>query len=487
MLPNRYTFFNNLLNQVAKKSVEKLSFTAIEKRSVASLALIYALRMYGLFLLLPVLAVYADQLEHATPMLIGLAFGVYGLTQAILQIPFGLMSDRYGRKRIIVIGLLIFALGCIVAALSTSIYGVIIGRALQGSGAIAAAVIALTADLTRENQRSKAMAFIGMSIGLAFMLAMLTAPSMAAQLGLQGLFWLIAVLALLAIAIVVFIVPNTLKRSSLDARAVPADIPKLLLNGQLLRLDVGIFILHMVLTAIFLVVPLSLVNIFELTTAEHWKVYLPALVLSIPAMLPLIIIGSKKAKTFQMFAIAVGILIAAQILFISIANTSLLALSICVFVFFWGFNALEAMLPSLITRVAPAQAKGTAIGIYNSFQFSGVFVGGVVAGYLYQQHDAVSVYIFCGVSLILWLAIIISAPKVALFDSRIIDLSIPIDSAVNEQGAEVLVKLQKALIGLKGVNDVTLIMDEKLAYLKVDKQTLDIERLNAIESGILEH
>jgi len=446
---------------------------------VSSLALIYALRMYGLFLLLPVLSIYSSQLKDATPFLVGLAFGAYGLTQAILQIPFGLMSDRWGRKPVIISGLLIFIFGSIVAALSTSIHGIIVGRALQGAGAIAAAVIALTADLTRENQRTKAMAFVGMSIGLSFMLALLSAPILAAKTGLNGLFVIIAVLAALALLVVMFVVPNVQRSSvSRDARAIPADIPALIKHPQLLRMDIGIFILHMVLTATFFVVPLMIAENFDLAVAKHWQLYLPALLLSIPAMVPLIIYGAKNDKTVQMFVVAIGILCVSQLLFLGLGSYSLWLLGLSVFVFFWGFNALEAMLPSLITRIAPAQAKGTAVGIYNSFQFAGVFIGGIAAGYLYTRFGSLGVFVFSGLSLLLWLALAVSAPAVTLMDSRIVNVALALDNAD-------VTKVQSKLSSIRGVHDVSLIMEERLAYLKVNKKDLDIDAIDTLESGLI--
>ena len=270
--------------------------TPLERRATLSLAAIYALRMLGLFMILPVLSLFAEQLAGSTPLLIGLAISIYGLTQALLQIPFGLMSDRFGRKKIIIIGLILFASGSIIAALSNTIYGVLFGRALQGSGAIAAAIMALVADLTQEAHRTKAMATIGISIGVSFGIAITLGPIIAGYIGIQGIFWLTAGLATLAILVVAFIVPNP-QQSKIhpDAELIPSQFGKVLKDINLLRLDYGIFILHLILTASFVIVPL-LIRDAGLLPEQHWQIYLPVLLVSFIAIIPFIILAEKKTK-----------------------------------------------------------------------------------------------------------------------------------------------------------------------------------------------
>ena len=338
------------------------SLNRLEKRSITALASVYGLRMFGLFLILPVLAIYAEQLDGSSPMLMGVALGVYGITQAIFQIPFGVMSDKFGRKPIIIFGLVIFIIGSLVAAFSSTISGVIIGRALQGAGAIASVVLALTSDLTRENQRTKAMAFIGMTIGLSFLLALIFAPILEFVIGVKGLFILTAVLAGISIFVVHKVVPTPVQTFNLEVRAVPRRMLGLLKHPFLIRLDLGIFILHFVLTAMFVVVPVILLEQLKLPTQSHWKVYVPALLASIVFMVPMIILSSKKKWLMRVFLAAISILLFAQCLLMW-RPLGVMGMTVCLFFFFWGFNLLEAMLPSLVSRVAPAAGKGSALSL----------------------------------------------------------------------------------------------------------------------------
>ncbi|MEE9343156.1 MAG: MFS transporter, partial [Gammaproteobacteria bacterium] len=326
--------------------------SATERRAAISLASIYALRMLGLFMILPVFALYADQLEGATPALAGLAIGIYGMTQAMLQIPFGLASDRIGRKPVIIFGLLVFALGSLVAASADSMVMVIVGRAMQGAGAIAAAVMALAADLTREQNRVKAMAIIGMSIGASFALAIIIGPIINNWIGVPGIFTLTAVLALLGIIVVWFVVPNpVISKVHRDAEAIPAQFAAILRDTQLLRLDFGILILHMVLTASFVVLPLVLRDQVGFDPAHHWKLYLPVLLISLPLAIPFILQAEKHGRIKQVFLGAIITIMLAQIgLFLF--HETVMSIAILLGVFYAGFNLLEAILPSLIAKVA---------------------------------------------------------------------------------------------------------------------------------------
>ena len=275
---------------------------SVERRAAISLALIYATRMLGLFMILPVFAIYAEQLIYVTPILVGLAIGIYGLTQAVFQIPFGTWSDRIGRKPVIIIGLIIFALGSVVAALSDSIYWVIFGRALQGMGAIASAIMALASDLTREEHRTKVMAVIGASIGASFMMALVLGPILETWVGVQGIFWITALLGLMGILVVAVIIPTPVSAGQQSAVVNRVTLGSVLSNGQLLRLDIGVFILHMALTSIFVIVPIILRDQYGLIPAAHWKVYLTVLVISLILLVPTIIFSEKLNKTKPTFS-----------------------------------------------------------------------------------------------------------------------------------------------------------------------------------------
>lgn len=440
----------------------------LEKRSITALASVYGLRMFGLFLLLPVLAIYAEQLNGASPMLMGIALGIYGISQALFQIPFGVLSDRFGRKPIIIIGLCIFIIGSLVAAFSTSIAGVIAGRALQGAGAIAAVILALTSDLTREDQRTKAMAIIGMSIGFSFLLALVAAPLLEFFIGVKGLFIMTAVLGLGSIIIIWKLVPTPVQTLNLEVRAVPKRMLELLRDPLLLRLDIGIFILHFVLTAMFVVVPIILLDQLALETRDHWRVYIPALLGSIVFMVPMIILSSRKHLLLRVFVAAIAILFFAQCL-LMFRPTGVIGITVCLFFFFWGFNLLEAMLPSLVSRLAPAAGKGSAMGVYNTFQFLGVFFGGFVGGLVYGQIGISGVFVVSALLLLIWIWLIKTAPPFRLLDSLVI--TVPQDLGSN---------CKTRIEAIEGVEEVILIEGESTAYLKVNREILDVEALNKI-------
>lgn len=451
-------------------SKDKLS--SLERRSIGALAGIYGLRMFGLFLILPVLAIYAEDLNDATPMMMGIALGVYGITQAIFQIPFGLLSDKFGRKPLIIIGLSIFAFGSLVAAFSDSIGGVILGRALQGAGAIAAVVLALTGDLTRESQRTKAMALIGMTIGFSFLAALIAAPILEFFIGVRGLFIMTAVLAIMSIFVVWKVLPTPVQTYNLEVRAVPRNMLALLRHPQLVRLDFSIFILHFILTAMFVVVPVILADQLSLATQDHWRVYVPSLLASIVFMVPMIILSSRNNWTVRIFLSAICILMLAQTLLMW-RPFGVLGMTACLFFFFWGFNLLEAMLPSLVSRLAPAATRGSAMGVYNTFQFMGVFFGGFLGGTLYGQLGVNAVFATCGLLLVLWAALIYTAPPMKLLESLVVKLD----------GAD-MGEIMRQLMSVKGVEEVILLEQESTAYLKIDKELLDVENLEQIIGAI---
>ena len=380
--------------------------TGSERRAALSLAGIFSLRMLGLFMIYPVFALWARRLPDATAFSIGLALGVYGLTQALFQIPLGFLSDRLGRKRIIAAGLLLFALGSVVAALSHSIDGIILGRLLQGAGAVGSAILALAADLTREQQRTKAMAVIGMTIGASFSLALVAGPILNRWIGVPGIFWLTAVLALLGIGVLYGLVPQPLVSSvHAEAEPVPALFKRVLTDRELLRLDFGIFVQHTILTASFLSVPFVLKQA-GVALHDQWFVYLPVLVVSVICMLPLIILA-ERGRMKPVFLASVATLGVSQLLLL-LGHGRLPVVIVALLVFFTAFNLLEASLPSLISRVAPSEAKGTALGIYSSSQFFGIFVGGALGGWLQGVWGLTGVFGLCAALAGLWLLVAIA-------------------------------------------------------------------------------
>ena len=445
--------------------------TTSEKRAIGSLASIYALRMLGLFLIMPVLSLFAEQLDGSTPSLIGMAIGIYGISQAILQIPFGLMSDRYGRKKLIIIGLLLFFVGSVVAALSTSIYGVLLGRAIQGSGAIAAPIMALVADLTQEVHRTKAMAIIGLSIGVSFGIAITAGPVIASFIGVHGIFWLIAGLSLLAILVILYKVPDPKQsKKHRDAELVPGQFFKILKNSNLLRLDYGIFVLHAILTASFVVVPLLLRDA-GLLPALHWQVYLPVFVISMVAIIPFIILAEKKRKMKPVFIGAIAALVIADLGLMQF-HSSLVGIIGFLWLFFTGFNLLEATLPSLISKTAPGDLRGTAMGVYSTCQFLGAGIGGGIGGWCYGAYGAGGVFVFCAAIAASWLLLSFSMTPPRYWANLLISLE-----QLNAQEADAFAA---EILTLNGVEEVTLHSDEAVAYLKVDNQALNKDQLQAV-------
>lgn len=445
--------------------------TPAERRATWSLASIYALRMLGLFLIMPVMSLFAEQMEGSTPSLIGLAIGIYGMSQAVLQIPFGLVSDRVGRKKIIVFGLLLFCLGSVIAAFSTSIYGVIVGRAVQGSGAIAGPTMALLADLTQEVHRTKAMALIGASIGVSFGVAIAAGPVIAGFVGIHGLFWLIAVLSLLAILVIIFLVPQPQQlKKHRDAELVSSSFFQVLKEPELLRLNYGIFVLHAILTASFVVLPL-LMRDAGLLPSDHWKVYLPVFVASFAVIIPFVILAEKKRKMKPVFLFAILILVLADLGLMQF-NTTLFGIVGFLTLFFSGFNLLEATLPSLISKTAPGDMRGTAMGIYSTCQFLGAGIGGSLGGWCYGQYGAPAVFLLCALVALSWLLLSFSMKPPRYWANLLISLQ-----SVTEQGAD---EFTLEMLKLKGVEDITLHYDEGVAYLKVDNQQLDRQELQLL-------
>jgi predicted MFS family arabinose efflux permease len=378
--------------------------TVRELRASTSLASIFALRMLGLFLILPVFAVHARGLPGGeSAALVGLALGVYGLTQAILHLPFGLASDRYGRKPVIVAGLILFAVGSFVAAGADTVAEVIVGRAIQGAGAISAAVTAFIADSTRDSQRTKAMAMVGGSIGLTFALSMVLAPALYGAIGMDGLFNATGVLALLAILVVLFVVPPAPAVEHETPAGGATSLRQVAMDADLLRLNLGIMVLHTVQMAMFVVVPGWLVERAGLPLAQHWQLYLGVVLASFALMLPPLFWSERRGRLREVFLGAVALLLAVALMF-ALQPAGLWPLAGLLLLFFAGFNVLEASLPSLVSRLAPADAKGAALGIYNTTQALGLFVGGALGGLVQSRWGGGAVFAMCAVLLVVWLA-----------------------------------------------------------------------------------
>lgn len=449
--------------------------TSLERRSVGALAGVFGLRMLGLFLILPVFALYADQLQGNTAFLTGVAIGAYGLTQAIFQIPFGLLSDKFGRKPVIAAGLLIFAIGSVVAAMSDSITGVIIGRALQGTGAIAAAVIALASDLTREEQRTKAMAMIGMTIGLAFFIALMLGPVLDRSIGVAGIFWLTAILAIFSIIVIYKAVPTpVVSHIPLGGEtSLQKQFAVILKDNHLLRLDFGIFSLHLVLTALFVAVPFTLVESLEIQRESHWSIYLPVVLLSVLAMAPLVLLTTRKKRIPKIFLTAIVLLLIGELLFAFGAHSTIWFL-LGMVIWFTGFNTLEALLPSLVSRLAPVRNKGAAIGIYNSAEFFGAFLGGALGGLMLGIFDTQGVYLMCAGIILLWLLIMLPASPPRLLDTRVLRFS-DLESMEN--------RIVSELSAIDGVEEVITMAPQGVVYLKIDSEVLESDSLDKYETA----
>lgn len=446
---------------------------ALEKRAVSALASVYAMRMLGLFMVLPVFAVLGSDLAGATPALIGLAIGAYGLTQALLQVPFGLLSDRFGRKPLIYAGLLIFALGSLLAGYSESIIGVIAGRALQGAGAIASVLMALLSDLTREEQRTKAMATVGITIGLSFSLSLIVGPLVGSVAGLSGIFYLTAILAAGAILIVHYLVPET-GRATAHSDTLPARamLGRVLTDARLLRLDFGIFALHLVLTALFLLVPVLLTQQLGLPAGDQWWFYLTLMVTSFVAMVPFIVIGEKNRQMKPVFCGAIALLtLSTATLWLAVG--ALWQAWLALFFFFMAFNLLEACLPSLISKESPAGARGTAMGVYSTSQFFGAFLGGALGGLIAGFAGAGGVLLLMVVVLLVWLLLALGMPQPTYASSLVVPLR-------GSLSAEEIPAADEAFRALPGVRDVVVIHGEGTAYLKIDQQEFDEEQLRLV-------
>ena len=444
---------------------------SLEWRVTASLAAIYAVRMLGLFMILPVFALYAESLPGYTPALVGLAIGIYGLSQAIFQIPLGVLSDRLGRKPVIIGGLLVFAIGSAIAALAHSLWMIVIGRAIQGLGAVAGPTMALAADLTREENRTRIMAIIGMTIGLSFMGGMILGPIISQFAGVPGIFWITMLLALLGIALIILAVPTPERAvQHRDAGVMKDYLGKALKNIALLRMNAGVFILHLVMTANFLVLPPIFEHDLGLPRAEHWKVYAPVFAGSFLLSIPLIIIAEKRHKIRTLLLASTVVLILAEV-GMAMSYEHIGWLLAAFFLFFVGFNFLEAVQPSLVAKYSDVSTKGTAMGIFSSSQFLGIFAGGALGGMVNHTWGTTGVFIFSAIIVGLWLILAIQLPTPTFYTSRLLKLD-PLLFSDKEL-------LRQELLAVRGVKEVAVVAEEGIAYLKVDKETLDEARLRA--------
>ena len=443
-----------------------------ERRAVAALSGIFSLRMLGLFMLLPVFSVHAHEYAGHTPLLVGVAIGIYGLTQGMFQVPFGVLSDRFGRRPVIAAGLLIFALGSVVAALSDDIWGVVAGRALQGMGAVAAAVMALASDLTGETHRTRVMAVIGASIGAAFALALVLGPVITGVAGVSGLFWVTAALAALAIVLLYVGVPAPPRMTARDGSAL-AGLTAAVRDGQMLRLHAGIFILHAVMVATFVALPIALRDRAGVDVADHWKVYVGVLLASVVFTVPLILFADRANRSRTVMLLGI-VLLGAALAGLAGASTGGVVLMACLVVYFIGFNTLEASLPAMVSRVAPMRARGAALGVYSTLQYLGAFAGGVLGGWLLGAGGEQLALAACAGLCVGWVLI-----ALGLREPRRLSVErLPV-GAVERDAVDALTA---RLLAIPGVIEAVVVAEERIAWLRVDRRLLDRGALHALSS-----
>ena len=442
-----------------------------EIAAATSIGLLYLIRMLGLFMVLPVLPLLGQDVAQATPFLIGIAIGIYGLSQALLQIPFGLLSDRLGRKKVIAAGLLLFVAGSFVAGFSTDIYGLIVGRFMQGCGAIASTLLALMSDLTRVDQRGKSMAIIGAAIGGSFGLSLVLGPFVANAWGLAGIFNLTGMLGLLGLALLLFRIPTpTIRATNLDATLQTGGLGTVLKDLNLWRVNVSIFLLHYLLVSAFSVLPLMFEASGRIETDEHALYYLVLLLVSFVAMLPLMRLSDRLKDNRGVLAGTVGLSVLAFGVLVSLHGYWWLLLGAVLF--FMAFNLLEVMLPAQLSKMSVAGTRGTAMGVYSTCQFMGIFAGGVVSGWILmhgdlEDHLLVNLFICMG-----WLLMCLGFPDMGQIASR----TVTIDDSLQSSDTDLL----ERLLSVHGVTDAVIIAQDQVAYLKVDESILNENELNKV-------
>lgn len=434
---------------------------SVEKRAILGVGGIFALRMIGLFMIVPVFSVYGDNYAHATPFLIGLAVGVYGLGQAIFQIPMSLAADKFPRKPIIFLGLILFAIGGMIAANATDIYEVIIGRALAGSGAVSAVLMALLADVTREEMRTKAMATMGLTIATSIMLAFAFGPLLVGSLGISGLFWLTSGFAILAMMLLVVVpTPMRVLKHNLDNKTIGQQLATVLKIGDLNRLHIGIFALHLTMTAIFVILPHQLNEVLGLSVRQQGLVYLPLLFIGFAIAIPFIIIAEKKRKMRQVFLGAIALMTAALAI-LALGSQVGVGIIFGLLLYFMGFNLLEATIPSWISKRAPVANKATAMGLNSSSQFFGAFVGGAMGGLLLNQPNLLAWGIL---AIIMGTALLIIIPIAQ--PPYLSSTTVTIPKNINIQ------EWSRQMLAVDGVDELVVMAKEQVAYLKLDKTQL---------------
>ena len=449
------------------------TLSSIERRAVAALSGIFSLRMLGLFMFLPVFSLHAHEYPGHTPLLIGVAIGIYGLTQGVFQVPFGVLSDRFGRRPVITVGLLVFALGSVVAALADDIWGIVAGRALQGMGAVAAAVMALASDLTRETHRTRVMATIGASIGVAFALALILGPVVTETAGISGLFWVTAVLAVVAIGVLHLAVPAP-PRMANPGRTALAGLATALRDRQMLRLNAGIFILHAIMVATFVALPIALRDRAGIDGADHWMVYVGVLLASVIFTVPLIIVADRANRSRSVLLIGIVVLGIGLAGLAGASAGGVVAFILCLVVYFVGFNTLEASLPAMVSRVAPMRARGAALGVYSTLQYLGAFAGGTIGGWLLGaggEHVALAV---CAGLCIAWMLI-----AMGLREPRRLSVEQLSIGSVERESVDALTA---RLLAVPGVVEADVVAEERIAWLRVDRGRLDRSSLHALSS-----
>lgn len=454
----------------ALSPIDDLAMRPDEKRAASLMAALYASRMLGMFMILPTFALFASgEFPQASAMMIGLTIGIYGLSQALLQLPFGMWSDKFGRKPLIAIGLVLFALGSVVCALAPTLEWMMVGRALQGAGAISAVLLALLADLTRETVRLRAMSLVGISIGFSFTISLVIGPALDALVGVRGIFWLTALMALGGLVVLYTLIPDPeIKPLSRDVQADTSALGVVLKDAGLLRLNFGIFALHLLLTALFIAVPLALVQSAGIDVMQHWQIYLPVMLVSFALMTPLIIYGEKKAKLRPIFLLSIGLLMLAEAMLWA-GHDNLWLVVLALIVFFTGFNVMEASLPSLIAKFAPAHLKGTASGVYATSQFFGTFLGGLLGGALLGWGSFDAVFGAAIGLTVVWFAIawgMVNPDRISSFVLPLRDEHIATPEATKQ-----------ALMSIQGVREAWVDSVGVRAYLKIDKTQVSEDNL----------